>query len=185
MKKITEAYVQLLSKYYAEAAKPKNKIDLLHKKLLILYNLLKKWDSYISLVKASSDMMTTMMEMETQEKEKVEVEPEKQELKEGEQQTADEEATSGSEGEVMDLEKEELDVKKEEKMFKEEVAKFREEKKQGKEEEKKTTEEDPMQKLFSDLFHRIGELDQMFPRNFVQEIQNFSVPKLDYQTVSF
>ena len=106
MKKITEAYVQLLSKYYAEAAKPKNKIDLLHKKLLILYNLLKKWDSYISLVKAGSDMMTTMMEMEAQEKEKVEEEPEKQELKEGEQQTADEDATSGSEGEVIDLEKE-------------------------------------------------------------------------------
>ena len=34
-------------------------------------------------------------------------------------------------------------------------------------------------------FLKIDKLDQMFPRNFVQEIQNFSVPKLDYQTVSF
>ena len=41
-------------------------------------------------------------------------------------------------------------------MFKDEVAKFREEQKQVKEEDKKNTEEDPMQKLFSDLFHRIG-----------------------------
>ena len=32
-------------------------------------------------------------------------------------------------------------------------------------------------------FLKIEKLDMMFPHNFIQDIQNFSAPKLDYQTV--
>jgi len=122
---------------------------------------LKKWDSYISLIKANSEVMTTMMEMEKQEKDGAPEEPEEKGLKEGEQQSADEEATSGSDGEaVMDLEKEDVDVKKEEKMLKEEALKMKEEI-QEKEKEKKQ-EEDPMQKLFTELFHRVGKFIKLY-----------------------
>lgn len=139
-----------------------------------MYNLIHKWDSYISLIKANNEVMTSMLEMERQEKQGGEesVEKSKAELKEGEQQTADEEATSGSDNEVMDLEKEELDLKKEEKTFQEEAAKIKDEIKAEEKEEKK--EEDPMQKLFTELFHRVGKflhLYKLFHFFFLLKIQ--------------
>lgn len=33
-------------------------------------------------------------------------------------------------------------------------------------------------------FMKIEKLDMMFPKNFIQEIQDFSAPKLEFQTVN-
>lgn len=163
MKKIAEAYNLLLSKYFEEAVKPKQKIKLLQKKLIILYNLLKKWETYMNIVKASGEIINHMIVAEKAESNQEAAPPkaEEVELKAGEQITADEDATSGSEedDQMVDLEKEETDNKEEEKKIKEEFEKIKKKSTLDTKEEDKSVK-DPMQKLLSDLFTKIGIFDE-------------------------
>lgn len=64
IKKVSDAYHLLLSKYFETIAQPKHKIDILYNKLLILYNLLYKWEEYMEIVKASTEVVNYYMSIE-------------------------------------------------------------------------------------------------------------------------
>ncbi len=51
IEQLEKAYNSLLGKYYEEIKKPKKQIEILKEKLIILYNLLSKWEEYTYIVK--------------------------------------------------------------------------------------------------------------------------------------
>lgn len=164
---MSDAYHLLLSKYFETIAQPKHKIDILYNKLLILYNLLYKWEEYMEIVKASTEVVNYYMSIEKKGSEfytEKEITPKKKKKKEGEQLSADEEVTSASEGEQNEQNDETIDLEKESSLSKRDMKKIKEDMEnmrvKKKEDDSKTGEQEgrkePMQKLLDDLFEKVG-----------------------------
>jgi len=66
LEKLKSGYLQLLEKTREEANQPSNRINSLHKQTILLYNLMKLWESYILYVKMEDHAVRMLQSMEPQ-----------------------------------------------------------------------------------------------------------------------